>query len=146
VVFGFAAGPAEASRSGYCDAYARDVANSRTGAGDVLTGTVGGALGGALIGGIIDKGEGAGKGAIIGGVAGTVLGAAGADAKWKKAYRRAYDNCMARYDRTDAVYSGDGRPAPGTKAWYRYCAAKYRSFNPDTGRYTAYSGKTYPCR
>ncbi len=139
--------PASAARAGYCDAYARDVANSKAGAGDVLAGTIGGALGGALIGAVIDKGEGAGKGAIIGGVAGTALGAGATNAKWKKTYRRAFDDCMDRYaGNRQPVYVGSGAPRPGTKAWYNYCSAKYRSFNPSTGMYTAYSGKQYPCR
>ena len=143
-----ATSPASAGRGAYCDAYARDVANSRAGAGDVLAGTIGGALGGALIGAIIDKGEGAGKGALIGGVGGTVVGAAATNAKWQNIYRRTFDDCMARNAvRAQPVYAdAGGTPRPGTKAWYRYCAAKYRSFNPETGTYTAYSGKSYPCR
>ncbi|PTW61600.1 BA14K-like protein [Breoghania corrubedonensis] len=39
-----------------------------------------------------------------------------------------------------------GRPAPGTPDWYAYCASKYKSFNPRTGRYLAYSGKYRRCR
>jgi hypothetical protein len=139
-------GPASANRSGYCNSYARDVANSNAGAGDVLAGTVGGALGGAIIGGIIDNGRGAGRGAAIGAVGGTVVGAAATNDKWHRIYNRAYNDCMA----SNAVarqpaYTG-GAPRPGTRAWYDYCAAKYRSFNPQTGTYTAYSGKSYPCR
>lgn len=30
--------------------------------------------------------------------------------------------------------------------WYSYCASKYRSFNPNTGYYLAYSGKYRFCR
>ncbi len=139
--------PASAGRAGYCDAYARDVANSRAGAGDVLAGTIGGAIGGAIIGGIIDKGKGAGRGAIIGGVGGTVLGAGATNAKWQKIYRRTYDDCMYRNSvSAQPVYNDGAAPRPGTKAWYRYCSAKYRSFNPNTGTYTGNSGKTYPCR
>lgn len=36
--------------------------------------------------------------------------------------------------------------APWTPEWYSYCAAKYRSFNPDTGYYLAYSGRYRFCR
>jgi hypothetical protein len=39
-----------------------------------------------------------------------------------------------------------GRPEPWTRAWYNYCSAKYRSFNPRTGYYTAYSGRKRFCR
>ncbi len=35
---------------------------------------------------------------------------------------------------------------PFTPAWYAYCAAKYRSFNPRTGTYTTYSGRQRFCR
>ncbi|MTI19242.1 BA14K family protein [Rhodobacteraceae bacterium RKSG542] len=42
------------------------------------------------------------------------------------------------------VYRGGLRP--WSPEWYRYCSAKYRSFNPRTGTYTAYSGKTRFCR
>lgn len=39
-----------------------------------------------------------------------------------------------------------GRPVPGTPDWYAYCASKYKSFNPRTGLYLAYSGKYRRCR
>jgi len=38
------------------------------------------------------------------------------------------------------------RPAPWTPEWYQYCSAKYRSFNPNTGYYFAFSGKHRFCR
>ncbi|WP_331461909.1 BA14K family protein [Roseibium limicola] len=38
------------------------------------------------------------------------------------------------------------RPEPWTRAWYRYCSAKYRSFNPNTGYFVAYSGNHRFCR
>ncbi|OKL45417.1 BA14K family protein [Pseudovibrio exalbescens] len=38
------------------------------------------------------------------------------------------------------------RPQPWTSEWYAYCAGKYRSFNPSTGTYTAYSGATRFCQ
>ena len=34
---------------------------------------------------------------------------------------------------------------PWSPAWYRYCRAKYRSFNPETGYYLAYSGQYRFC-
>ncbi|MBN9669553.1 BA14K family protein [Roseibium aggregatum] len=36
--------------------------------------------------------------------------------------------------------------APFTPAWVRYCSRKYKSFNPNTGTYLAYSGKYRFCR
>ncbi len=38
------------------------------------------------------------------------------------------------------------RPAPWTPAWYNYCHSKYRSFNPNTGYFLAYSGQYTFCR
>lgn len=35
---------------------------------------------------------------------------------------------------------------PWSPGWYRACARKYRSFNPDTGRYLSYSGRYKICR
>ena len=39
-----------------------------------------------------------------------------------------------------------GRPAPWTAAWYDYCSARYRSFNPRTGYFTTYRGHKRFCR
>ncbi|WP_319413561.1 BA14K family protein [uncultured Cohaesibacter sp.] len=39
-----------------------------------------------------------------------------------------------------------GRPAPWTPAWYRYCSARYRSFDPHTGYFVTYSGHHRFCR
>ena len=39
-----------------------------------------------------------------------------------------------------------GRPAPWTAAWYDYCSARYRSFNPHTGYFITYSGRARFCR
>ncbi|MEW5421196.1 BA14K family protein [Amorphus sp. 3PC139-8] len=44
-----------------------------------------------------------------------------------------------------AYYRG-GRPAPWSPAWYSYCDARYRSFNPDTGMYLGYDGRHHFCR
>lgn len=38
------------------------------------------------------------------------------------------------------------RPAPWTPQWYRYCSSRYRSFNPNTGYFLAYSGHYKFCR
>ncbi len=37
-------------------------------------------------------------------------------------------------------------PAPWTSGWYRYCSAKYRSFNPGTGYFVGYDGRHHFCR
>ena len=39
-----------------------------------------------------------------------------------------------------------GNPAAWTAQWYQYCAAKYRSFDRDTGLYTSRSGRRQVCR
>ena len=39
-----------------------------------------------------------------------------------------------------------GRPAPYTRAWYDYCARKYRSFEPATGTFQPYHGRRRLCR
>lgn len=35
---------------------------------------------------------------------------------------------------------------PWSPAWYQYCSAKFRSFNPATGTYTTYSGVQRFCQ
>lgn len=35
---------------------------------------------------------------------------------------------------------------PWSPAWYQYCSSKYRSFNPNTGTYTTYSGVQKFCQ
>ncbi len=65
------------------------------------------------------------------GVATTAVVASAVHAsKKRRRYRRVY-----RY-----------RPRPWTPEWYDYCAAKYRSFNPETGYYRTYSGRYRFCR
>jgi hypothetical protein len=156
VLTGTFASAAYADSRGYCDAYARDVAERRTNGGaDVLVGTLGGALTGAFIGGLIDRGEGAGKGAIIGGVGGTLIGAGAASEKYQRTYERAFARCMADY----AVEEDDDDEAPAAPvrrakrkavdrgdAWAAACAARYRSFDRKTGRYKSYSGVYKTCR
>lgn len=50
-----------------------------------------------------------------------------------------------RYVAPAPRYGYAGRPAAWSPGWYRYCAAKYRSFNPKTGYYLAYSGQYRFC-
>lgn len=54
--------------------------------------------------------------------------------------RRYYRPAPRRY------YAPAYGPAPWSAAWYNYCASKYRSFNPNTGYYTTYSGYQKFCR
>ncbi|HUR43568.1 MAG TPA: BA14K family protein [Aestuariivirga sp.] len=35
---------------------------------------------------------------------------------------------------------------PGSQAWKDYCANKYASFNPETNTYKSYGGKQKPCK
>jgi hypothetical protein len=47
------------------------------------------------------------------------------------------------------AYSGPvyyGRPAPWTPAWYNYCSARYRSFDPVSGTYQPLHGPRRLCR
>lgn len=37
-------------------------------------------------------------------------------------------------------------PAAGSPEWTSQCAAKYKSFNPETGKYRSFSGKERPCQ
>ena len=39
-----------------------------------------------------------------------------------------------------------GTPKPYSAQWYAYCAEKFQSFEPGTGRYTTYSGESRVCR
>ncbi len=34
---------------------------------------------------------------------------------------------------------------PWTPAWYRYCSQRYRSFNPDSGTFVGYDGRSHFC-
>ncbi len=39
-----------------------------------------------------------------------------------------------------------GTPSPYSAQWYAYCAEKFQSFEPRSGRYTTYSGESRLCR
>lgn len=34
---------------------------------------------------------------------------------------------------------------PWTPAWYRYCSQRYRSFDPDSGTFVGYDGRSHFC-
>lgn len=52
---------------------------------------------------------------------------------------------ISRSRRVNSGFSG-GSYEPFTAEWYRACARKYRSFNPDTGRYVTHGGERRLCR
>lgn len=79
----------------YCKAYARDVANHKAGAPQVVGGLVGGAIAGGLIGAAIGGKHAVRTGIIAGGVTGGVLGGAHASSKWDRAYWKAFDRCRS---------------------------------------------------
>lgn len=136
---------AKAQSARYCDGKARAYAARHADGSGFIGGAVTGAVTGAIIGGIINGGKGAGRGAAIGGGAGAVGGAIHESHAWQSAYNHAYRRCMNASYRAP-VRAGHRRPKPWTAEWYDYCAAKYRSFNPETGRYRTYSGKYRRCR
>ena len=77
----------------YCDAYARDVANRKAGAQQVVKGAAVGALLGLGVGAIAGGHHALRNGALIGGGVGAVAGGVNANGKWRKYYNRAYDRC-----------------------------------------------------
>ena len=91
---------------------------------------------------------------------------------WQKSYRNAFNDCMNQYtavapaaapkkkllkqaaaplneSETTTAVAAVVKPKPelepGSEAWNEYCAAKYKSFNPDTGTYNSYNGKERRC-
>ena len=85
--------PSFAAPRGYCDAYARRVANHSANGGNVLAGTVLGVGAGALLGAAFGGLIAVGNGMIIGGVGGTVAGGVATDARWHRKYDRAFWDC-----------------------------------------------------
>jgi hypothetical protein len=47
---------------------------------------------------------------------------------------------------SEAVLLAQAAPPVGTEEWSAWCASRYRSFDPQTGTYTAFSGETRECR
>lgn len=132
--------PASA-QSRVCNIEAERYADRQPGPGEqAFTGGVIGGIAGAIIGGAIGGKRGVGRGAIIGGGVGVVGGLARGSDGWQRAHDRAYNDCMRNRARP---ISG---PAPWSDEWYEYCAGKYRSFNPDTGKYKTYGGQYRMCR
>ncbi len=141
-VMAFLPQEAAAQSRTHCQQYAHDYANSRTRTGDNV---VGGAVGGAIVGGVIGSVTGSwGRGAAIGGGVGAATGLGKSSVDWDRHYRYAYNRCVSGQVRRAPV--GAQRPEPWSPAWYDYCRSKYRSFNPKTGYFTAYSGQKKFCR
>ena len=89
--------------------------------------------------------------------------------QWQAGFRNAFSSCMTQYtsgapdvsnqkSAEKAIKKVAVTPArdttrrkktpllaPGSVAWNEYCAAKYASFNKETGMYKSYSGKAKPC-
>jgi hypothetical protein len=91
---------------------------------------------------------------------------------WQVSYRNAFNDCMNQYtavapaaapkkklqkqaaapmneQETSVEVAAVAKPKvelePGSEAWNEYCAAKYKSFNPDTGTYNSHTGKERRC-
>jgi uncharacterized protein YcfJ len=79
----------------YCKSVARDYANHKAGAPQVIGGAVGGAVAGGVIGALIGGRHAVRTGIIAGGVTGGVLGGASANRKWDKYYWRKYNECRS---------------------------------------------------
>ena len=139
------AGTAAAQNHASCDNYAKNYAKQVSSGAEVVGGAAIGAIGGAIVGGIINGGKGAGTGALIGAGTGGVAGAATHAQRYQDAYNYAYYNCMNQASARPAAGGGGGLQ-PWTQAWYQHCASKYKSFNPQTGYYTAYSGQKRFCQ
>ncbi|MCX5516029.1 BA14K family protein [Kaistia algarum] len=157
VGFGLAAlaattGTAAAQQS-YCDGAAREYANQYAGGnalGGAAVGGAMGAVGGAILGGIINGNRGAGTGALIGGAGGAIVGGTQGGRQWQSLYNQAFNDCMARNSnarpRPPGPPPGAGAPPAWSREWYQYCSARYRSFNPNTGYFTANGGRQVFCR
>ena len=89
--------------------------------------------------------------------------------QWQLNFRSAFNSCMVQYtpslpdppkskspDKVVRKAVATAVPeaprkkripllAPGSVAWNEYCAAKYISYNKETGMYKSYSGKPKPC-
>lgn len=136
------------ANSEYCDDYAQNVAHERTRGKGTLGGALVGGTFGAIIGKVVGGKTGAGIGALVGGSTGAVVGTDRENRRYEAIYHDAYADCMQQASNTQqpaAVHSAYA-PEPWTEEWYDYCAAKYRSFNPETGEFLSYSGVYKQCR
>ena len=70
------------------------------------------------------------------------------DYDWRDAYDTAYTDCInnQRVAVVTTAPSATVTVRSHDADWLAYCAAKYRSFDPNTGTYVTYSGEVVPCR
>ncbi|MGO4449154.1 BA14K family protein [Phyllobacterium sp. TAF24] len=86
----------------------------------------------------------------IGLAAGALIGGALAQPREPDVVYRDYDDRPVYRAAPVRVYR-EVRPAyygsaqPWSQSWYRYCADRYRSFNPETGTFRGYDGREYFC-
>lgn len=73
---------------------------------------------------------------IIGFAAGAMVGAAASQPQY-------YYQAPQPYYGPQPVYYV---PEPWSPAWYSYCSAKYRSFDPASGTFLGYDGRRHFCR
>lgn len=83
-------------------------------------------------------------------VAGALLGL-GVGAAIASQPRYYYDDGPVYYRERGPVYYREapayyGGVRPWTPAWYRYCSARYRSFDPRSGTFQPYDGPRQLCR
>lgn len=76
-----------------------------------------------------------GGAALAGAIVGLGVGAAIASANQPRYYQPAPRYAAPAY-----------RAAPWSREWYRYCAARYRSFDPASGTFQPYNGPRQLCR
>ncbi|MBA8880533.1 BA14K family protein [Phyllobacterium myrsinacearum] len=85
----------------------------------------------------------------IGLAAGALIGGALAQPREPDVIYRDYDDRpvyrapVRVYREVRPAYYGGARP--WSPSWYRYCADRYRSFNPGTGTFRGYDGRDYFC-
>lgn len=127
--------PASADVRGYCESYARDVANGRVSGGEILNGKIAGTMpetspkwtevnAKALAGCMTQYGE-------------------SVDTPNPPAVASAEVPAPAPRKKTAAA---KGTLVPGSKAWADYCDKKYASFDRRTGTYRSLKGVARPCK
>lgn len=84
-----------AAGKSYCREVARDYANHKAGAPQVVGGLVGGAVAGGVIGALIGGKHAVRTGVLVGGATGAVVGAGHANKKWDKYYWKKYNQCRS---------------------------------------------------
>ncbi len=68
------------------------------------------------------------------------------DYSYRRPYYRTYPRTHYRPRHQVQRHRYNGRPVAWSKAWYRYCANKYRSFRRSDGTFQPYKGGRRVCR